>query len=179
LDSVLNGEVCPRCKSHLWIEVFPAFFRETASSQSAEIALMDGESTCFYHAAKRAVLPCHSCGRFLCALCDCELNGEHFCPACLEVGKTKGKSKNLENRRTRYDSMAFWVAILPIITIAFWFLTIFTAPFALFMVIRYWNAPLSIVRHSKIRFVLAAVIATVQIAVWGIGLFFLVSRFYG
>jgi len=179
LDTVLYGERCFHCKSYLWIEVFPALFRPVTSALGGEPAVIDGEATCFYHTTKRAVLPCHSCGRFLCALCDCELNGEHFCPACLEVGKTKGKIRNIENRRTRYDSIAFSLAVLPVATIVFWFLTIVTAPFALFMAIRYWNAPLSIVRHSRIRFVLAAIMAVLQIAAWGIGIYFVVSNLHG
>jgi hypothetical protein len=179
LNSIFIGQRCPQCESTLWIDVFPALFRQTTPGQNAEIALVDGESTCFYHSAKRAVLPCHGCGRFLCALCDCELNGEHFCPGCLEVGKAKGKIKNLENRRTRYDSIAFSLAVLPVATIAFWFLTIVTAPLALFTSIRYWNAPLSIVRHSRIRFVLASAVAVVEIAVWGVGLYFIVSNLHG
>ena len=115
----------------------------------------------------------------MCALCDCELNGEHFCPACLESGKTKGKIKSLENRRTLYDTIALSLAILPIVLIVFWFLTIITAPMALFMAIRYWNAPRSIVHRTKIRYVLAMIFATLQIAGWGIGIYLLVTNLYG
>ncbi len=179
LDSILNGERCWRCGSYLWIDVFPALFREGASGPGAEVAMTDGESTCFYHPSKRAVLPCHGCGRFLCGLCDCELNGEHFCPACLEVGKSKGKIQALENQRTSYDSIAFALAVLPVVTLVFWFLTFLTAPLALFVAIRYWKAPLSIVRRSKIRFVLAIVAAVVQIAAWSVAIYFMGSSFRG
>src|SRR5262245_24729974 len=143
---------CSGCGSLLQVEVFPALFRPAASAAPNDVVLVEGESTCFYHANKKAVLPCEGCGRFLCALCDCELNGEHFCPACLEAGKTKGKIRNLENRRTMYDNIALALAILPIATVAFWFLTFITAPAALFVAIRFWKAPLSIVRHSRIRY---------------------------
>src|SRR5947209_1718730 len=182
VEGVLNQsglEPCPGCQSLLQVEVFPALFRRTAPAGSGEIVLVEGESTCFYHASKKAVLPCQGCGRFVCALCDCELNGEHFCPACLESGKTKGKIKSLENRRTLYDTIALSLAILPIGLIVFWFLTIITAPMALFMAIRYWNAPRSIVHRTKIRYVLAMIFATLQIAGWGIGIYLLVTNLYG
>src|SRR6267142_3613050 len=182
VESALNQpglKPCPGCESPLQVEVFPAFFRRTAPAVSGEVVLVEGEATCFYHPAKKAVLPCHGCGRFLCALCDCELNGEHFCPACLESGKTKGKIKSLENRRTLYDTIALSLAILPIVLIVFWFLTIITAPMALFMAIRYWNAPRSIVHRTKIRYVLAMIFATLQIAGWGIGIYLLVTNLYG
>src|SRR5215472_10432910 len=78
---------CNGCSSRLEVEVFPALFRQGVPGQAAESLIVEGESSCFFHANKKAVLPCQSCGRFICALCDCELNGDHFCPACLETGK--------------------------------------------------------------------------------------------
>jgi hypothetical protein len=182
LESALNQyrlTPCNGCSSLLEVEVFPALFRQNAPGQTGEVLLADGESACFYHANKKAVLPCHSCGRFLCALCDCELNGEHFCPACLEAGKTKGKIKNLENQRTLYDSIALMLAVLPLATVVFWFFTPITAPIALFMSIAYWNAPRSIIHRTKIRYVIALVFAVLQIAGWGIAIYLLFTNYHG
>jgi hypothetical protein len=161
------------------VEVFPALFRRTASTETGEMVLMDGESTCFYHANKRAVIPCMSCGRFMCALCDCELNGDHFCPACLERGKAKGKIKNLDNYRIVYDRIALSLTVVPVITLIFWFMTIFTAPMALFITVRHWNAPRSIIHRTKIRYVLAIIFATLEIAGLSIAFYFLFSNLYG
>jgi hypothetical protein len=171
-----DWQSCPRCNSVLQIEVFPAISRESARSRPAEALLLEGESSCFYHASKKAVLPCQACGRFMCGLCDCELNGQHFCPACLEVGKAKGKIKNLDNHRTLYDTIAMTLAILPVVTIAFWFATMITAPIALFVAIRYWNAPLSIVRRTKIRYVIAILVGSVEMAGWGVLLYLFFAR---
>jgi hypothetical protein len=179
-DTAINQatfQPCFECQSLLQVEVYPAMFRRIAPAQSGELALVEGESTCFYHATKKAVLPCHACGRFLCALCDCELNGEHFCPACLETGQSKGRIKNLDTRRTLWDSIALSLAVLPVVVFIFWFLTIVTAPMALFIAIRYWNAPLSIVRRTRIRYVLAIVLAAIQMTGWGILIYFLVAGF--
>jgi hypothetical protein len=169
---------CPGCERPLQVEIFPAMFRPPRPPDAGEILLLEGQATCFYHNNKKAMLPCHACGRFLCALCDCELNGEHFCPACLESGKSKGKIKALDNRRARYDSIALALAVLPLITIVFWFVTIFTAPMALFIAIRYWNAPRSIIHHTRIRYVLALIVAAIQIAAWGIGIYLLFRNLY-
>jgi len=159
---------CGKCQSVFHVEVFPALFRVSAPSQAGEALMLDGESSCFYHPNKKAVLPCQGCGRFLCALCDCELHGQHFCPACLEVGKAKGKITSLENHRILYDTIAFALAFLPIATILFWFMSLITAPAALFVSIRYWNAPRSIVHRTKIRYVLAILIAIVELGGWGL-----------
>src|SRR5215469_7503062 len=141
---------CPSCQRPLQVEVFPALFRPVGQGQGGEAVMVEGELSCFFHPQKKAVLPCAGCGRFLCALCDCELNGQHFCPTCLETGRTKGKIKSLENQRTLYDSIAFALAIYPVVIFPLIYFTIFTAPAALFIAIRYWNAPRSIVHPTKL-----------------------------
>ncbi len=176
LEGVFNqpeSSPCPACGVPLQVEVFPALFRRINPGQGGETILVDGESGCFYHPQKKAVLPCQGCGRFLCALCDCELHGQHFCPACLETGRTKGKIKSLENQRTLYDGIALSLAIYPLLIFYF---TLVTAPAALFVAIRYWNAPRSLVRRTKIRYVAAMVLASIQIAGWTALFVFLATR---
>src|ERR1051325_5411683 len=166
LDQVFNrGDFtpCPTCAEPIQVEVFPALFRRAAVGRGAEAVLIEGEASCFYHPQKKAVLPCEGCGRFLCALCDCEHNGQHLCPACLEAGRTKGKIKSLENSRTRYDNIALALAIYPLIIFYF---TIITAPIALFMVIWRWRKPPGMTQRSRSRFVIAALIALLQIGGW-------------
>lgn len=164
---------CPACGERIQIEIFPALFRPSTRGRSGEALMVEGESSCFYHPQKKAVVPCDGCGRFLCALCDCQLHSEHFCPSCLETGRQKGRIKRLENQRTLYDAIALSLATLPLLIFYF---TIVTAPIALYLVIRYWNAPLSIVHRTKLRLVLAALLATAQIVGWGIGAYFLFTR---
>jgi len=163
---------CPACDAPVQVEIFPALFRPPARGRGGEAVMVEGESSCFYHPQKKAVVPCQACGRFLCALCDCELHGEHFCPACLEVGRQKGRITRLENQRTLYDAIALWVAVLPMLIFYF---TIITAPIALFIALRYWNAPRSIVQRTRIRLVLAIVVATLQMLGWGLGIYFLAA----
>lgn len=165
-ETLINrGELvpCPRCDAALQVEVFPALFRPIQTGQSGEALLVETESSCFYHPQKKAVMHCEGCGRFLCALCDCELHGKHYCPQCLEAGKKKGKIKSIENERTLYDSIALGLAILPLLL---FYITFLTAPVALYIAIRYWNAPRSLVHRSRIRLVLAMIFASLQIIGW-------------
>src|SRR5439155_16734384 len=134
----------PHCEAPLRVEVFPALFRPAAPAQSGQVLVTEGEAGCFYHPHKKAVLPCDACGRFLCALCDIEFSGQHFCPGCLETGRKKGHLTGLDNRRTLYDSLALSLALLPLLI---WPLTLITAPAALFIAIRYWKAQGSVVRR--------------------------------
>jgi hypothetical protein len=147
-------------------------FRRAETGPNPEAVMVEGESSCFYHPQKKAVVPCEGCGRFLCALCDCILHGRHFCPGCLDTGKKKGKIKSIETDRTLYDSIALGVAVLPLLI--FW-LTIITAPIALYMGIRYWNAPRSIVHRTRIRLVLAMIFASLELVGWIVGIIFVME----
>lgn len=166
LDGVFNQggfTPCPGCTTPVQVEVYPAMFRQQVKGSAGELILTEGEAGCFYHPKKKAVLPCESCGRFLCALCDCEHQGKHFCPACLETGRTKGKVKSLENTRIRYDNIALALALYPILI---FYLTIITAPMALFVALRYWKAPRSLAQPSSTRFIFTILIATLQLSGW-------------
>jgi hypothetical protein len=175
-DNVLNQPqlaVCAGCGGKVRADVYPAFFRPIAAGKQGEALVVENEASCFYHPQKKAILPCEGCGRFLCALCDCELHGQHFCPACLETGQKKGKIKRLEQERTLYDSIALALALYPLLIFYF---TIVTAPMSLLIAIRFWNAPRSIVHRTKIRLVLAMIFAGLQLAGWAVGIYFLVTR---
>jgi hypothetical protein len=163
---------CPACATPLEIEVFPAMFRPRAEGQTAEAVMMEGEASCFYHPQKKAVLPCESCGRFLCTLCDCEHQGHHFCPGCLTSGQKKGKIKSLDNSRVRYDRIALgltlWPFALTFVGCGF-YLTPFTAPAAIIVSLKYWKSPFGLTQKSRAQFVWAILIALLQLA--GITLF--------
>ena len=140
---------------------------EAAAGSTGDKVILDNEASCFYHPRKKAVVPCDSCGRFLCALCDVELHNQHLCPNCLESGKKKGKLKHLDNQRTLYDNIALRLAVYPIVLVFFWFFTVITAPIAIVVSIRYWNAPSSLLPRTKVRFIVTIFLAGIQIVGWG------------
>ena len=154
---------CPGCDTPIQVEVFRALFRGATQAQFGERIMVDGEASCFYHPQKRAVIPCGGCGRFLCALCDVELNDQHLCPACLETGRKKGKLTQLETKRTLYDSAALSLAIVPILV---WPFTIVTAPIAVVLAVYSWFRPSSLVSRTRVRAYLALVFAFLQITGW-------------
>ena len=154
---------CPNCSVPLRIELFPAFFKPAEAGRTGEAILVDGEASCFYHPQKRAAVPCASCGRFLCALCDLEVNGQHICPVCLEAGQKKGKLAELQNKRILWDSSALALAVVPIV---FWPLTLLTAPAAIVVGIYGWNKPSSIVGRTRLRIYLAILIGLLQLGGW-------------
>jgi len=153
---------CPSCASEVRALVFPAFLNHLEST-SAEAILDETEASCFYHPAKKATVACESCGRFICALCEVELEGSRLCPQCLESGKRKGKLTSLEGSRTLYNSLALVLAVVPIFTVS---LTLIAAPIALFICLYYRNAPRSLVRPGRWKWWLALILSTLQIVGW-------------
>lgn len=123
------------------------------------------DAGCFYHPKNRAQVPCDICGRFLCALCDVELQGQHICPSCLNTGRQKQRIKTLDNTRVLYGGIAALTAFLPIV--AMWPVTIITAPLALFIAIYGWNKPRSLTGKGRLIYIVAIVLALLQIAAWG------------
>ena len=156
-------EICPGCSKEIRTDVFPALVRVQEKTQVEHI-VSEGEAPCYYHASKKAVVPCDACGRFLCGLCDMELNGEHLCPACLEAGRQRGKLKQLDRRRTLYDQIAIAWAVVGLLLCAG--PSLVCAPVALYISLRYRNRPGSIVRPSKMQFTIATILASLQIIGW-------------
>lgn len=156
---------CPVCGATVWAEAFPALVTGVKAGRAGETVLVDDESACFYHPTKRAVLPCDACGRFLCALCDIEMDGRHLCTACIEAGVRKGAMDSLQTQYVYYDSIALSAAILPLL---FLWLTIVSAPIVLFLAIRYWNTSMSVLPRNRWRFVAAVTIAGFQLVGWGL-----------
>jgi len=162
-------ELCPFCNAQVQAAVFPSIFKWIQPGEAGARILIEGESSCFYHEQKKAVIPCDNCGRFLCALCDVELNGRHLCPACLDAGRKKGSLSELEHSRTLYDGAALSLAIVPlVIPFLGWMLTIATAPTAIVLAIMSWRKPGSILPRGRARAIIAIVLALIEIGGWGV-----------
>lgn len=165
---------CPSCETPSRTEVFPARHRSTVAGDAGEALREEGEAACFFHAEKRAAASCERCGVFVCKLCDLDLAGEHLCPRCLETGVKKGKLENLQNHRFLYDRVALALALYPLLI---FYLTLVTAPVAIFVAIRYWKAPRSLVRPGGVRFVASILFALLELLGWVALIGFLVVAF--
>jgi len=159
-------QACPGCESSLKIEVFPALLRQANQGKPGERVVAESEAGCFFHPQKKAVLSCENCGRFVCALCDMEMEGTHLCPACLESGARKGRIKSLQNEQMRYDKLAFALVFYPVALLVFFWFTIFTAPAAIFIVIRFWNAPMGLMQKGRGYLWAALIIGIIEIMAW-------------
>lgn len=174
VPGVLTGCSCAACGT--WQEqlVFPALFSALKPGRAAEKVLMEGESACYFHPQKKAAVPCDLCGRFLCALCDLELNGQHLCSGCLSTARNQGKITSLDQKRFIPESAALTLAIVPILI---WPVSLITAPFAALLAIRSFRAPGSLVESGRLRGIVALVFAIAEMAGWAFGAFVYISRY--
>jgi len=162
---------CPGCGWSVQALVFPAS-RGPRAGDVPQALEAESEASCFFHPANRAAVPCDSCGRFLCHLCDLEIHGRHLCPGCFEKGVATQKIETVETRRTMYDSLALMYATLPFF--AFFWGSLVGAPVAIYTILRRWNAPSSVVPRTRVRFYIAAVLAVAELGVFGFLIWILV-----
>ena len=157
-----GGTDCSLCGQRVEVRVFPAIQNDGPGARPQAI-LGAEEAGCYYHPNNRAVTPCDNCGRFLCALCDLPLDGKHLCPHCVETGVRSNKLAAADTQRTHYDSLALALATWPMLLFYF---SLFTAPIALYYVIRYWKLPQSVLPRTRTRFVVAGLLAVMQLTGW-------------
>ena len=156
------GTPCRRCNCLVYSAVYPAIDKSHESS-TPEALREESEASCFFHQQSRAVLACDECGRFLCQLCEFQVHGRHLCPPCLTSGVSQKKIETLETRRTKHDSIALALAIIPIFI---WPFTFFTGPGAIYYSVKHWDSPASLLPRSKLRFVAAILIGLIQCIGW-------------
>jgi hypothetical protein len=156
---------CPKC-SHAWSEelafqsepflcggcdtlstvlAWPALGTGAQSGQDSALA-DEGEASCYNHADKQASESCEICGRFICALCDLQLDGKHQCPRCA-TGEGSQDSR-FKGRKFRWDMAVLGISILSCVFF-FFFLFIFTAPITFYLAIRHWRRPMSVAEDRR------------------------------
>jgi hypothetical protein len=153
---------CSRCQTNVRLLVFPVAV-EPAQVPAPNLNAAQGEATCFYHSNKQAHVPCASCGRFLCTVCDIYFRGEHWCPSCMKLQADTQTRPEFQRGVMRFDSLALILVTIPAIVI---YPTLLTAPIALFLSIRHWNDPNGFLPRTNIRKYLAVFFSVSQIVGW-------------
>jgi hypothetical protein len=164
-DRINTGELfaCPRCKTRLRADLFNAFYRPVDQVAAQGHVLEQGQAECYNHPGRPAKVPCAQCGRLLCELCAVELDGRSLCFDCVKNGHEARQAARLDTRRTHHDSLALALALVPMLFI---FPTIVTAPAALYVALRYWKRPPTILPRWRWRYILTILVAVAQIAGW-------------
>ncbi|MBV8414960.1 MAG: hypothetical protein JO251_07080 [Verrucomicrobia bacterium] len=79
------------------------------------------------------------------------------------------------NHAPLFDNVALILVTLPIISVIFGFLTILSAPVSLFLALVYWSRQWSLLPRSRLRFVLAIILAILLMAGWAVLVYYLIT----
>lgn len=173
---------CAR-KETLFFHRYPAYDRIPALPRSEPSE--EGDATCIHHPRHKAVAVCADSGVFLCGLCAIPHRGVTLSPAAYTARQNRELQKTLhsESRAVMFDNIALGLVLVPLLLVFTLFLagmafvTIFTAPAALILTVLAWRRhPCGLLPRSRVRFVLAVLLALFWIAVWVIGITFFVTN---
>lgn len=157
-DGMLQGhaeaERCPSCRATLYVRSYPRLQKGFDSASSSTVALSgEGDAVCRFYPELKAEAVCEECGCFLSKKAAIVWSGRDLCMPCLHLlRETKGKDEFLA-KRTLYDNTA--LALILFLSP----LSLFTAPVALYYLIRYRKASRGIVPRGKFRWWLAMVLS--------------------
>jgi hypothetical protein len=93
-------------------------------------------------------------------LCEVTLQGRVWCPSCLQLGKAEPVVGELSTQRTLFDSIALALALWPLLTVYF---PLLTAPVVIYLTVRYWRSPSSLIPRNKWRFIVALLLALLEL----------------
>jgi hypothetical protein len=165
---------CPACHSQVEAYIFPEFHK--AASARSEIHLaQEHEAVCYFHSRYRAKNPCDNCGRFLCEICAINVGNRDLCAECLGQLRKQRNETGLVHYAPLFDNVSLFLVTAPVITIFFWFLTIFSAPVSLFLSFYYWPRQWNLLPRSRVRFVLAILFSLILIGLWALVIYYLAT----
>lgn len=173
---------CPICKCIVHALMLPALYKSPlhAPPSLPNDRPAPGEATCFYNPGRRATKGCDHCGVFISDAWAAQWGSQTVCLKCLEELRSKNSDTRFESKRTLWDNVALsfsigpWIlAVALLMTLALYpfaimviMLTFLTAPAAIFVALRYWNAPRSMVPRGRGRLVWAAMLGVLQLMGW-------------
>ena len=106
LTELADGAVlCPRCGGEYEARVFHP---PTRSARVLQLVQSGPETAgaCANHPRNAAVTNCERCGIFICSLCELEVDGAKYCPACFERLAQEGAIHSARTRFRAYGSLA-------------------------------------------------------------------------
>jgi len=163
---------CPSCRVTLEVDLYPALLRPPESSPGQPVQAAD-DASCYFHEENLAESACDRCGRFICPVCEFRFDDGRLCSACLDT-EYREPSERLVIERTLWDRIVLSLAVLPMIL---FYVTLFTAPIALFLGFRNRKSPRSLVHSSGWRLYLGSGLAALQVLGWAVLFLFLIWLF--
>lgn len=152
-------ERCPVCRAEVHVTTFPRLYGDSAGP-GEDAAAAGGEASCSFFPELRAQRVCDECGCFLSHRAASRWGGRDLCLPCLHRLREIEKAPDYIARAKLYDRRALflvtWMAPF----------TLFTAPLALFLLLRHRGRPAGFVPRGRAVWWIATLLAAGWIAAW-------------
>lgn len=177
VQSEIAAVRCGHCNAEQMQVIYPAAYRDACDLVIAP-AVDDG-ATCYFHESSDAQNLCDDCGRYLCELCTLAIPmpansppdfPKRLCPACFE-NRVNHEVKHqrwdlFRTRYPRYDVVAGFLILGPVILFPFLVFSIFTLPMGLFVLLRSWRFNRTPVQQFRGNMIAALIAGILGIAIW-------------
>jgi len=165
---------CTYCATRQRQYIYPAFAHDNGPTPSTPLP-EDGAS-CYFHEGAAAATLCDDCGRYLCELCTLDIPmpasappnfPARICPSCFENRvneETREQQWDLfRSRYPRYDAIAAFLILIPVVFVPLILFTIVTIPMAIYIVIRNWRTC-----HTPVKHLRGSMLAVLALALFGL-----------
>lgn len=178
---------CTYCGKVLQVYLQKALYRPVGMAPPSlpdDTPPAEGEAVCFYNPHRRATKVCDHCGVYMSDTWAAPWGEMTICLKCLEQLRSKSQDQRFEASRTLWDNIALGLVVIPVVgglvamaSIIAWPLsvlafgaTLITAPAAILLALRYWNAPRSLAPRGRLRLILALLLGLGVALAW-VGVF--------
>ena len=178
LSAETEDTKCRGCGREAIGKVFPRAFAPAGPPPVPVASPVPGDSVCFYDPEQKATCLCSQCGVLASDAWSASWGSRKVCLRCLEKLRAGGKDKDFESGRVMWDNICLLLALAPLSPMSY-FLVVVTAPAALVLGLRSWNKPRSLAPRSRLRLILALILAGIEVLLMIIGGYMLFETFSG
>ncbi len=149
---------CPFCRKTITFQIFPRLTRTPPPEPISEVAA-PGEATCRFYPELKAEVVCDACGCFLSRRASIRWADRPLCMPCLHALREEKADTEFRADLKIWDNRALaLLALAPF--------TLFTAPVAIFLLVRFRREPRGWVPRSSLRWWLAMILALLTLGAW-------------
>lgn len=153
---------CPACRAPVYAKLYPRLVSGGILGRGVgKIGVSEeGDAVCSFYPELKAETFCEECGCLLSEKASVLWAGNNFCMPCLHLLREKKGKDGFLSKRKIYDNLALGLVLFlaP--------LSLFTAPMALYYLIRYRNYSRGIVPRGKARWVFALILSVGVMFLW-------------
>ncbi len=153
-------EKCPVCQAEVSLAIYPRLFREVSLKSASQPSEGD-DAICTFYPELKAEHICDACGSFMSERATIHWSDRKYCLPCLHRLREEEPSSDFKANSKLYDKRA--LALVTLLAP----LTLFTAPVALFLLLRHRKDRSGFVPRTGVTWWIALVLSILWIAGWG------------